>query len=101
MVSTAKKYLQVGGQRAEWAHSPPQPHCDPALPDGVPSPHLMMKSNSELANMRTPRRVETAPSITGAKVCSKAAAERTFLLPTAVRKPCGRWEDYRGLILMG
>lgn len=50
--------------------------------------HLMMKSNSEPANMRTPRRVETAPSITGAKVCSSAAAERIFLLPAAVRKPC-------------
>lgn len=51
------------------------------------SAHLMMKSNSEPASMRTPRRVETAPSITGAKVCSSAAAERTFLLPAAVRKP--------------
>lgn len=66
-----------------------QSFCGAATAGLSPShAHLMMKSNSEPANMRTPRRVETAPSITGANVCSSAAAERTFLLPAAVRKPC-------------
>lgn len=83
----------------------PSPHCHSFLggqqaaipaPNGAPGAHLMMKSNSEPANMRTPRRVETAPSITGAKVCSSAAAERTFLLPAAVRKPCRGWEGVTG-----
>lgn len=54
--------------------------------------HLMMKSNSDPASMRTPRSVEIAPSTTGANMCSKATAERLFLLPIAVRKPCGERE---------
>ena len=54
----------------------------------------MMKSNSEPASMRTPRSVEIAPSITGANMCSKATAERLFLLPIAVRKP---WEQEGGV----
>lgn len=49
--------------------------------------HLMMKSNSEPASMRTPSRVEMAPSITGANICSIATADRVFLSPMAVRKP--------------
>jgi len=52
--------------------------------------HLTMKSNSEPASMRTPSRVEKAPSNTGANMCSRATAERLFLLPIAVRKP---WEE--------
>lgn len=52
--------------------------------------HLMMKSNSDPASMRTPSSVEIAPSTTGANMCSRATAERLFLLPIAVRKPCGR-----------
>lgn len=51
--------------------------------------HLMMKSNSDPASMRTPSSVEIAPSTTGANMCSRATAERLFLLPIAVRKPCG------------
>lgn len=50
--------------------------------------HLMMKSNSEPASMSTPSRVEMAPSITGANMCSRATLERVFLFPIAVRKPC-------------
>lgn len=82
------------------AHQPPLPKFlrgSKRLVYPTSSAHLMMKSNSEPANMRTPSRVETAPSITGAKVCSSAAAERTFLLPTAVRKPCMGWGCHAGL----
>lgn len=49
--------------------------------------HLMMKSNSEPASISTPSRVEMAPSITGANICSIATAARVFLSPMAVRKP--------------
>lgn len=49
--------------------------------------YLRMKSNSEPANISTPSRVETAPSITGANMCSKATVERRFRLPMAVRNP--------------
>lgn len=52
--------------------------------------HLMMKSNSDPASMSTPSSVEIAPSTTGANMCSRATAERLFLLPIAVRKPCSR-----------
>lgn len=58
--------------------------------------HLMMKSNSEPASMRTPSSVEIAPSTTGANMCSRATAERLFLLPIAVRKPCGGGEGGEG-----
>lgn len=54
--------------------------------------HLMMKSNSEPASMSTPSRVDMAPSITGANICSIATAERVFLSPMAVRKPYNRKE---------
>lgn len=54
-----------------------------------PAPHLMMKSNSDPASIRTPSSVEIAPSTTGANMCSRATAERLFLFPIAVRKPCG------------
>lgn len=53
----------------------------------------MMKSNSDPASMRTPSSVEIAPSTTGANMCSRATAERMFLLPIAVRKPCGGGEE--------
>lgn len=56
-------------------------------PGEVSITHLMMKSNSEPASMSTPSRVEMAPSITGANICSIATAERVFLSPMAVRKP--------------
>lgn len=61
--------------------------------------HLMMKSNSDPASMSTPSSVEIAPSTTGANMCSRATAERLFLLPIAVRKPCSRrggWGGGRG-----
>ncbi|KAF3858272.1 hypothetical protein F7725_011473 [Dissostichus mawsoni] len=45
--------------------------------------HLMMKSNSDPASMRMPSSVEIAPSTTGANMCSRATAERLFLLPIA------------------
>lgn len=54
-----------------------------------PVSHLMMKSNSDPASIRTPSSVEIAPSTTGANMCSRATAERLFLFPNAVRKPCG------------
>lgn len=52
-------------------------------------PYLMMKSKLEPASMSRPSNVETAPSVTGAKVCSRAQAARRFRLPWVVRKPCG------------
>lgn len=45
--------------------------------------------------MRTPNRVEMAPSITGANMCSRATAERLFLLPMAVRKAWGQESGQR------
>ena len=50
--------------------------------------HLTMKSNSEPASMRTPSRVEKAPSSTGANMCSRARRARLLRSPMAVRKAC-------------
>lgn len=38
--------------------------------------HLTMKSNSEPASIRTPNKVEKAPSSTGANMCSSASTAR-------------------------
>lgn len=56
--------------------------------------YLMMKSKLEPASMSRPSKVETAPSVTGAKVCSRALAARRFRLPWLVRKP---WGEKRAL----
>lgn len=47
-----------------------------------------MKSNSDPASISTPNRVETAPSRTGANMCSRASMALRFLSPMAVRKAC-------------
>lgn len=47
--------------------------------------HLTMKSNSEPASMRTPNKVEKAPSSTGANMCSSASTARLWRSPMAVR----------------
>lgn len=44
-----------------------------------------MKSNSEPASMRTPNKVEKAPSSTGANMCSSASTARLWRSPMAVR----------------
>ena len=61
-----------------------RPEEERALGGGIP--HLTMKSNSEPASMRTPSRVEKAPSSTGANMCSRARMARLFRSPMAVRK---------------
>lgn len=47
-----------------------------------------MKSNSDPASIKTPSRVENAPSSTGANMCSSARTARLFLSPMAVRNAC-------------
>lgn len=47
--------------------------------------HLTIKSNSEPASMRTPNKVEKAPSSTGANMCSSASTARLCRSPMAVR----------------
>lgn len=63
--------------------------------------YLTIKSNSDPASMSTPSRVETAPSRTGANMCSRASTALWFLSPMAVRKACGmrRVEMIRALDL--
>lgn len=58
-----------------------------AVPSSRALLYLMMKSKLEPASMSRPSKVETAPSVTGAKVCSRALAARRFRLPWLVRKP--------------
>lgn len=88
-VSTMKKYLDGGGGSAWTAMKPAE--ADPAsLPQALP--YLTMKSKLEPASMSRPSNVETAPSVTGANVCSRARAARRFRLPGVVRKPWGtKW----------
>lgn len=50
------------------------------------SAYLTMKSNSDPASISTPSRVDTAPSRTGANMCSRASIALWFLSPMAVRK---------------
>lgn len=84
-VSTTKKYLGVceAGQSGQ-VLQPVQ-----ASPASLPRvlPYLTMKSKLEPASMSRPSNVETAPSVTGANVCSRAQAARRFRLPWEVRKP--------------
>lgn len=47
--------------------------------------YLTMKSNSDPASMRTPNKVEKAPSSTGANMCSNASNARLWRSPMAVR----------------
>lgn len=88
-VSTTKKYL-CGGKWSAWVA--------PVASTGRPYllapclPYLMMKSKFEPASISRPSNVETAPSVTGANVCSRAQAARRFRLPWVVRKPWGRKE---------
>lgn len=56
-----------------------------ALNKRFQSPYLTIKSNSDPASIRTPSRVENAPSNTGANICSRARTARLFLSPMAVR----------------
>lgn len=51
----------------------------------VCSLYLTMKSNSDPASIKTPNRVENAPSNTGANMCSSARTALLFLSPIAVR----------------
>lgn len=51
--------------------------------------YLTIKSNSDPASINTPSSVDTAPSNTGANMCSKARTALRFLSPMAVRKA---WE---------
>lgn len=53
---------------------------------GPASAYLTMKSNSDPASISTPSKVETAPSRTGANMCSRASTALRFLSPMAVRK---------------
>lgn len=84
-VSTTKKYL--GG----WEVSPGRPRGQHGQPCPLPCAplYLTMKSKLEPASMSRPSNVETAPSVTGANVRSRARAARRFRLPWAVRKPWG------------
>lgn len=84
-VSTTKKYL-CGGSWSAWV-APVASARGPGRP-AQPS-YLMMKSKLDPASMSRPSSVETAPSVTGANVCSRAQAARRFRLPWVVRKPCG------------
>lgn len=75
----------VGGQLGQTLRSA---QAGPAsLPSAIP--YLTMKSKLEPASMSRPSNVETAPSVTGANVCSSARAARRFRLPWVVRKPWG------------
>lgn len=47
--------------------------------------YLTIKSNSDPASISTPSSVETAPSNTGANMCSNARTALRFLSPMAVR----------------
>ena len=47
-----------------------------------------MKSNCEKASMKTPRRVEMAPWVTGANMCSNARTVLRFLSPMLPTKLC-------------
>lgn len=47
--------------------------------------YLTIKSNSDPASINTPRRVDTAPSNTGANICSNARTALRFLSPMAVK----------------
>ena len=51
--------------------------------------YLKMKSNCEKASMATPSRVETAPWVTGANMCSSASSVLLVLSP---RLPTKLWK---------
>ena len=52
--------------------------------------YLNMKSNCENASMTTPRKVENAPCMTGANMCSNANIVLLFLSPRLPTKLCNR-----------
>lgn len=88
-VSTMKKYL-VGMGRQPGRYGGRCAVADPAAAASSQALlYLTMKSKLEPASMSRPSNVDTAPSVTGANVCSRAQAARRFRLPWVVRKPWG------------
>lgn len=76
-------------QSIRYRNKPPRSHYDSRFQKQVFSltlAYLTMKSNSDPASISTPSSVDTAPSKTGANMCSRASTALRFLSPMAVRK---------------